>query len=86
MSRTDPMGIPGDLDRAEQQHLPPPVPLEMKEERTYVWNRHDPSYLRERPATLADMEAFLVGARERGAPDDALLFALPSLVRVGWYA
>lgn len=83
--RSDPLGIPADLEQAEQFHQPPPVPLEMKEERCYVWNRHEPNYLRERPATLIEMEAFLAGARERGAPDDALLFAMPALVRVGWY-
>lgn len=84
--RSDPLGIPAGLDHLEEQHQPPPVPQEMKEERCYVWNRYIPEYLRERPCTLVEMEVFLAEARDRGAPDDALLFAMPALVRVGWYA
>jgi hypothetical protein len=84
--RTDPIGIPGDLDHLEHQYQPPPQPLETKRERAVVWNRFDAGSIRDRPVTLHDLEEFLASARQDGAPDDALVFALPSLLRVGWYA
>lgn len=83
-----PPGIPvnRELTEARFQDAGLDEPPRMLQEKAFIWDRQNHQLMRDRVATLAELEKFCHLARSRGAPDHALVFALPSVVRVGWYA